>query len=97
MRIRIPKVELRLVDEQLYGLGTLGRGDGAEERDRFDLDRLIELVRGIRTVDQHSDLSVYLQSCKLTGKKMSSSGSLSLSKYELPLGPAPFPTIDLIP
>jgi len=69
VRIRIPKVELRLVDEQLYGLGTLGRGDGAEERDRFDLDRLIELVRGIRTVDQRSDLPVYLQSCSSRARK----------------------------
>jgi hypothetical protein len=44
VRIRIRKVELRLVDEQLDRLGPLGWGDAGEERDGFDLDRLVELV-----------------------------------------------------
>lgn len=44
VRIRIRKVELRLVDEQLDRLRPLGWGDAGEERDGLDLDRLVELV-----------------------------------------------------
>jgi hypothetical protein len=44
VRIRIGEIELRLVDEQLDRLGPLGWGDAGEERDGFDLDRLVELA-----------------------------------------------------
>ena len=60
MRIRIAKVELRSVDEQLDGLGTLSGGDGTEERDRLDLDRLSELMRCDGMTDQRSDPSTKL-------------------------------------
>jgi hypothetical protein len=44
VRIRIGKIELRLVDEQLDRLGPLRGGDAREEGDGFDLDGLVELV-----------------------------------------------------
>jgi hypothetical protein len=69
MRIRIAKVELRLIDEQLHGLGTLGGGDSAEERDRFDLDRLSELIRNDARVDQRSDPAVHQRSCSSRARR----------------------------
>jgi hypothetical protein len=43
MGIGIVEIESRLIDEQLYRLGSLSRRDGGEERDGFDFDWLVEL------------------------------------------------------